>query len=204
MTGMPWACALSITWAPAPFRSTRSITLQPLVSCWSARVAYLPVSFRAFWMSVSKPIALNCDSSAGRSPFSQRLDESASGSMMQARLAAAEEEAVSPLPESSSEPQAASEVIPMAAANATAAVLLNVIVQNSICKSGGKRPGPVDLLVDARRLQAGDVRLSRVRDHIVVRVDIVDGAERDRPSVTRTRSDDEVQRRILAAPERRH
>ena len=40
-------------------------------------------------MSVSKPMSLNDFSSAGRSPFSQRLDESASGSITQARLAAA-------------------------------------------------------------------------------------------------------------------
>ena len=65
------------------------MTWQPLVSCWSASVAYLPVSFRAFWMSVSKPIASKAFCRAGRSPFSQRLDESASGSMTQARLAAA-------------------------------------------------------------------------------------------------------------------
>src|SRR6478735_2108156 len=127
MTGMPWACALSITWAPAPFRSTRSITLQPLVSCWSARVAYLPVSLRAFWMSVWKPIALKELSRAGRSPFSQRLDESASGSITQARLAAAEADPVAALPESSSDPQAASERIPAVARNTAVAVLLVVI-----------------------------------------------------------------------------
>src|SRR6476469_3570236 len=129
MTGTPWAWALSITCAPAPLRSTRSMTEQPLVSCWSASVAYLPVSLRAFWMSVVKPISLNDFSSAGRSPFSQRLEESASGSITQARLAAAAEvDPELPLPESSL-PQAASEVMPKAATNATVAVLLNVIVQ---------------------------------------------------------------------------
>src|SRR6478735_10914214 len=132
MTGMPWAWALSITWAPAPFRSTRSITLQPLVSCWSARVAYLPVSLRAFWMSVWKPIALNEDSSAGRSPFSQRLDESASGSITQARLAAAAEEDPELPLVGLSLPQPASVMMPAAATNATVAVLLNIIVQNSL------------------------------------------------------------------------
>ena len=46
---------LCVTWTPAPLRSTSSMTPQPLVSCWSAMVAYLLVSFCAFWMSVSKP-----------------------------------------------------------------------------------------------------------------------------------------------------
>ena len=65
------------------------MTAQPLVSCCWAIVAYLLVSFCAFWMSVSTPCALNACSSWGRSPFSQRLDDAASGRMMQARLPAA-------------------------------------------------------------------------------------------------------------------
>src|SRR4029453_11408976 len=40
-------------------------------------------------MSGSTPFSLNAFSSAGRSPFSQRLDDAASGRMMQARLPAA-------------------------------------------------------------------------------------------------------------------
>ena len=95
-------------------------------------VAYLLVSPCAFWMSVVKPAFLNAASRAGRSPFSQRFDDAASGRMTQARLAAAAEpDPVLPLPESLLE-QAASVVIPMAATNATVAVLLNVIGQNSI------------------------------------------------------------------------
>src|SRR6478752_9939482 len=88
MTGMPCALALVTTWAPAPLRSTSSMTSQPLVNCCSASVAYLPVSFRAFWMSVVMPMASKPAFSAGRSPFSQRLDESASGNMTQAFLPA--------------------------------------------------------------------------------------------------------------------
>jgi hypothetical protein len=117
------------------------MTEQPLVSCWSASVAYLPVSFRAFWMSVWKPISLNDFSRAGRSPFSQRLDESASGSITQARFAAAAEadpEPVLPLVESSLL-QPASVMMPAAATKATVAVLLNVIGQNS---SGRVAAGP--------------------------------------------------------------
>src|ERR671912_197192 len=53
-------------------------------------LAYLLVSFCAFWMSVSTPCSVNAFSSWGRSPFSQRLDDSASGRMMQARLAGPE------------------------------------------------------------------------------------------------------------------
>src|SRR6478672_11037085 len=181
MTGMPWAWALSITWAPAPFRSTRSITLQPLVSCWSARVAYLPVSFRAFWMSVSKPIALNCDSRAGRSPFSQRLDESASGSMMQARFAAAADEpdAELPLPESSL-PQAASESIPAAARNTAVAVFL-VVIRELHLRTGGK--ATKDGRPRCRWPQATSARSRTVKgcDHIVVHVHIVS----ERPRSTR-------------------
>ena len=53
-------------------------------------LAYLLVSFCAFWMSVSTPCSVNAFSSWGRSPFSQRFDDSASGRMMQARLAGPE------------------------------------------------------------------------------------------------------------------
>src|SRR3954469_14446409 len=62
------------------------MTPQPLVSCCCARVAYLLVSPCAFWMSVVKPASLKAFSSAGRSPFSHRLDEAASGRMTQARF----------------------------------------------------------------------------------------------------------------------
>src|SRR3954449_3386124 len=65
------------------------MTPQPLVSCCWARVAYLPVSPWAFWMSVSKPASLNAASRAGRSPFSHRLEEAASGRITQARFWAA-------------------------------------------------------------------------------------------------------------------
>src|SRR5690349_18693233 len=64
------------------------MTEQPLVSCCWAIVAYLEVSFCAFWMSVSTPWALNALSRAWRSPFSQRLDDAASGRITHARLAA--------------------------------------------------------------------------------------------------------------------
>src|SRR3954447_3521633 len=50
-------------------------------------VANFWVSFCAFWMSVSNPAFLNDDSSAGRSPFSHRLEESASGRITHARWA---------------------------------------------------------------------------------------------------------------------
>ena len=89
MTGMPCDLALVSTWAPAPFRSTSSITPQPLLSCWSAIVAYFSVSFWAFWMSAVKPAAVSALFRAGRSPLSQRGDDSVSGRMTQARLATA-------------------------------------------------------------------------------------------------------------------
>ena len=41
------------------------MTAHPLVSCCWAIVAYLDVSFCAFWMSVSTPCALNAFSSCG-------------------------------------------------------------------------------------------------------------------------------------------
>src|SRR5215208_108063 len=108
MTGTPDDFAFSATWTPALFRSTSSMTEQPLVSCCCARVAYLLVSFWAFWMSVSTPLAENAFSSCGRSPFSQRFDDAASGSMTHARLAFAPDDD----PESSeSRLQPASEVV---------------------------------------------------------------------------------------------
>src|SRR4051794_8834407 len=87
MTGMPWLCAFCVTWSAAPLRLTSNMTPQPLVNCWSAMVANFWVSFCAFWMSVSNPAFLNDDSSAGRSPFSHRLEESASGRITHARWA---------------------------------------------------------------------------------------------------------------------
>src|SRR6476620_2494631 len=78
MTGTPCACAFVATWTPAPSRSTSTMTEQPWVSCWSAKVAYFATSASAFWMFVFHPMAAK--------PFSHRLDESASGSMTQAVL----------------------------------------------------------------------------------------------------------------------
>src|SRR4051794_4227341 len=67
-------------------------------------------------MSTSKPSSLNDFVSAGRSPFSQRLEESASGSITQARFAADEELSPLPLPlPLSSLPQAARATSPNAA-----------------------------------------------------------------------------------------
>src|SRR4051794_35620038 len=129
MTGIPWACAFWATATPAPLRSTRSMTEQPLVSCCWASVAYLPVSFSAFWMSVVNPIFLKELSRAGRSPFSQRLDESASGSITQAFLVPPLEppllEAL--LFELLSLPQAARATSPTAA-RAVAPVILDLIM----------------------------------------------------------------------------
>src|SRR6478609_6813701 len=68
------------------------MTPQPLLSCWSAIVAYLLVSPWAFWMSASKPASVIAVSSAGRSPFSQRGEDAASGRMTQARVAVASSE----------------------------------------------------------------------------------------------------------------
>src|SRR3954447_26997506 len=65
------------------------MTPQPLVSCCCAIVEYLLVSPCAFWMSVSKPASLNAFSRAGRSPFSQRLDDAASGRITHARWSVA-------------------------------------------------------------------------------------------------------------------
>src|SRR5919107_2824406 len=120
---MPWALALVATWTPAPLRSTSSMTSQPLVSIWSAIVAFFWVSLRAFWISVSKPSALKDLSSAGRSPFSQRLDESASGSSTHARLASPEALSPPPLPPlpPSSLPHAARATRPNAASAAAPA-----------------------------------------------------------------------------------
>src|SRR4051812_11457428 len=79
ITGMPWLWACWVTWMPAPFRSVSTIRLQPDVSiCW-AIVAYLPVSFSAFWMLILKPAASNCFFSSGASLCTQRLELSASG-----------------------------------------------------------------------------------------------------------------------------
>src|SRR3954471_6343894 len=64
------------------------MTPQPLVSCCWARVAYLFASPCAFWMSVVKPASVNAVSRAGRSPFSQRLEDAASGRITQARFSA--------------------------------------------------------------------------------------------------------------------
>src|SRR5882757_5027673 len=66
------------------------MTPQPLVSSWSAIVAYLLVSPWAFWMSASKPASVNAFCSAGRSPFSQRGEDAESGRMTQARVEAVE------------------------------------------------------------------------------------------------------------------
>src|ERR1700754_4931559 len=75
------------------------MTPQPLLSCWSAIVAYLLVSPWAFWMSASKPASVNALSSAGRSPFSQRGEDAASGRMTQARVEAASVAPPPPVPE---------------------------------------------------------------------------------------------------------
>src|SRR3954453_11794092 len=64
------------------------MTPQPLVSCCCAIVEYLLVSPCAFWISVVKPASLNAFSRAGRSPFSHRLEEAASGRITQARFSA--------------------------------------------------------------------------------------------------------------------
>src|SRR4051794_8754469 len=105
------------------------MTEQPSVSCCWARVAYLPVSLSAFWMLVLYPIFLKPLSSAGRSPFSQRLDESASGSITQAVLSP--EPPLPPLEllllELSSLPQAARATSPTAA-RAAAPVILDLIM----------------------------------------------------------------------------
>src|ERR1700754_2248115 len=64
---------------PAPFRSVRTIRLQPDVSsCW-AIVAYFWVSFSAFWMRILNPACSNCLVSVGWSLCTQRLELSASG-----------------------------------------------------------------------------------------------------------------------------
>jgi hypothetical protein len=65
----------------------RIITPQPLVSSWSAMVAYLFVSPCAFWTSASNPASVKAFVSAGRSPFSHRGDEAESGRITQAREA---------------------------------------------------------------------------------------------------------------------
>src|ERR1700712_916072 len=64
------------------------MTPQPLVSCWSAIVAYLLVSPCAFWTSALKPASVNALVRAGRSRLSQRGDEAESGRMTQARVEA--------------------------------------------------------------------------------------------------------------------
>src|SRR3954447_20560604 len=64
------------------------MTPQPLVSCCCAIVEYLLVSPCAFWMSVVKPASSNAFFRAGRSPFSHRLEDAASGRMTQARFSA--------------------------------------------------------------------------------------------------------------------
>src|SRR5689334_24204060 len=93
------------------------MTPQPLVSCWSAMVAYLLVSPWAFWMSASKPASLRAAAIAGRSPFSQRGDEAVSGRMTQARV-----EALSPPEPEPDPPEQAARASEATPATTTAAM----------------------------------------------------------------------------------
>src|SRR5689334_3098512 len=103
MTGTPAVCAFCSTVAPTPFRSTSSITPQPLVSWACAMDVYLVVLFCAFWMFALNPASVSALFSAGRSPLSQRGDDSVSGRMTHAVFLAAvvappEEPEPEPLP----------------------------------------------------------------------------------------------------------
>src|SRR6187431_574956 len=89
MTGIPSALALSTTPRAAPLWSTSSMTPQPLVSCWSAIVAYLSLSPWAFWTSASNPAASSPSWRYLRSRSSQRFEDTESGRITHARPASA-------------------------------------------------------------------------------------------------------------------
>ena len=106
-------------------------------------VAYLLVSPCAFWMSVSKPAASRPSCRYGRSLFSQRGDDAASGRMTQARAAAASAVSVDPPPPPPLEqPASSSAEIPANAAadtNEDLFIVLPILLVKSTPEGGRRR-----------------------------------------------------------------